>query len=181
MTIKPIVVLGTERLSQPSLPVEKFGTPELFDLIENMRDTMYEKNGVGIAAPQIGVYLRVIMIGFKENPRYPGEASIPLTVLINPELELLTTDTASIWEGCLSIPGLRGLVPRVTKLKYKAFDIDGNPFSGIAENFHARVLQHEVDHINGELYPDRLPDFKNFGYEEVIWERAYGVPKPTTA
>jgi peptide deformylase len=174
MAIKPVVRMGTERLSQPSLPVTEFGTPALYQLIEDMRDTMAERKGVGIAAPQIGCYLRVMVFGFETSERYPDEAPVPFTILINPTIEILTHDMADGWEGCLSVPGLRGLVPRYTKINYTGFDPEGNPISRVAENFHARVVQHECDHLDGILYPERVKDMKYFGFETEIWERIYG-------
>jgi peptide deformylase len=178
MAIKPVIVMGTELLSEPSAPVERFGTSELYDLIEDMKDTMKEKRGVGIAAPQIGVYQRVIMLGFEKSDRYPGEGPLPLTILINPEVEITDETKINLWEGCLSIPGLRGLVPRFSKLKFTAYTPEGKKISGTAENFHARVLQHECDHIDGNLYVSHVENWKCFGFEEAIWERVYGVAKP---
>jgi peptide deformylase len=171
MSIKPIVLMGTERLSQPSLPVEGFKTAELYQLIEDLRDTQEFKKGVGIAAPQIGVYKRVVLFGFDISERYPNEKPVPLTVLINPVIHILTDEMVDGWEGCLSVPGLRGLVPRYTKIRYQGFDPEGNAIDRIAEGFHARVVQHECDHLDGVLYPERIRDMKNFGYEEALFER----------
>jgi peptide deformylase len=171
MTIKTVVRMGTERLSKPSLPVEEFGTPALYELLQDMHETMLLKKGVGIAAPQIGCYLRVILFGFEKNERYPNEKPVPFTILINPEIELLSTELVSAWEGCLSVPGLRGLVPRCSELKYSGFDVEGKEITGIAHGFHARVIQHECDHINGILYPQRINDLKDFGFEEEIFAR----------
>jgi peptide deformylase len=177
MTIQPVIKMGTERLSQPSLPVTEFATPELYQIIQDMKDTMQEKNGVGIAAPQIGCYQRIIMYGFDKSERYPNEKPVPFTVLINPSIEILTDETFDAWEGCLSVPGLRGLVPRFTKIKYEGFDPEGNPISRLAENFHARMVQHECDHLDGILFPQRIKDLRYFGFEEEIWERVYGMKK----
>ena len=177
MAIKPVVRMGTERLSQPSLPVEKFATAELYQLLEDMRDTMLATQGVGIAAPQIGCYQRVVMFGFDKSERYPNEAPVPFTILINPTIEILTTETEERWEGCLSVPSLRGLVPRFTKIKYDGFDPEGQSISRIATNFHARMVQHECDHLDGILFPQRIKDMKNFGFEAEIWEKVYGVPR----
>jgi peptide deformylase len=178
MAIKTVVNMGTQLLSEPSAPVERFGTTELYDLIQDMEDTMAHRRGVGIAAPQIGVYQRVIMLGFEKSDRYPGEGPLPLTVMVNPELEILDDTKINLWEGCLSIPGLRGLVPRFNQVKYTAYTPEGEQITGIAEKFHARVLQHECDHINGNLYVSRVEDWKCFGFEEEVWQRVYGVPKP---
>lgn len=176
MPIKSVVKLGNKQLATPSLPVERFGSSELFDLICDMKDTMKEKGGVGIAAPQIGCNLRVVIFGFDKSERYPNEKPIPFTVLINPTIEILSQEMVDGWEGCLSIPGLRGLVPRYTKIQYRGFDAEGNAFSRIAEGFHARVVQHECDHIDGVLYPHRIKDMRFFGFEdelaEVIWGKA---------
>ena len=173
MTIKTVVKMGTEKLSQPSLPVESFATAELYSLIHDMHDTMNDKKGVGIAAPQIGCYKRVILFGFEHNERYPQEKSVPLTVLINPTIEFLSDEMVDGWEGCLSVPGLRGLVPRYNHIRYTGFDAEGNPLSRIAKGFHARVVQHELDHINGILFPQRIKDFTCFGFEEVLWEKIF--------
>lgn len=177
MSDKPIVRMGAERLSKASLPVEAFGTKELDDLIKDMQDTMRSKKGVGIAAPQIGCYQRVIMFGFDHSDRYPNEKPVPFTILINPTIEVISTEMINRWEGCLSVPGLRGLVPRHQKIKYTGFDQQGNPVSGVAEGFHARIIQHECDHINGVLFPERIEDMHCFGFEEEVWERVYGVKK----
>ncbi|MHB1948884.1 MAG: peptide deformylase [Gammaproteobacteria bacterium] len=171
MTIKPVVCMGDKHLGQPSEPVTEFGTQSLKDLLQDMHDTMIEKNGVGIAAPQIGVNLRVVIFGFQQNKRYPNEDPIPFTVLINPTIEPLSEETVEDWEGCLSLPGLRGLVTRYKKIKYSGYDADGNFFSRKVKDFHARVVQHEFDHINGNLYPQRMKDMKNFGYEDLLVER----------
>src|SRR3990167_1280030 len=143
MSIKSIVKLGNKQLATPSIPVIAFSTPQLRALIQDMQDTMKEKGGVGIAAPQINVNLRVIMFGFEKSVRYPNEEPIAHTVLINPVIESLSDKMNDAWEGCLSVPGLRGLVSRYSKIKYSGFDEDGNAISRIAENFHARVVQHE--------------------------------------
>lgn len=171
MSIKPVVRLGDEHLGQPSAPVTEFATQALYDLLEDMKDTMKEKNGVGIAAPQIGVNLRVVIFGFEKNQRYPNEEPIPFTVLINPELEILSDELEEDWEGCLSVPGFRGSVPRYKKIKYSGYDAEGNFFSRKVKDFHARVVQHELDHIDGVLYPQRIKDMKKFGFEDLLWER----------
>lgn len=171
MAIKPIVRMGNEQLATPSLPVKEFGTQYLYDLFEDMKDTMKELNGVGIAAPQIGVYLQMVIFGFEKNQRYPDAEPVPFTVLINPTIEPLSDELLEDWEGCLSVPGLRGLVPRYKKIQYSGYDIDGNFFSRKVKDFHARVVQHEFDHINGNLYVQRIKNMKDFGYEDLLGER----------
>lgn len=171
MTVKPIVRMGDENLGQPSLPVTEFGTQSLYDLLEDMHNTMKELHGVGIAAPQIGVNLRVVIFGFQHNQRYPQEEPVPFTVLINPTMEPLSDELIEDWEGCLSLPGLRGLVPRYKKIKYSGYDAEGKFFTRKVKDFHARVVQHELDHIDGNLYPQRMKDMKTFGYEDLLLER----------
>jgi peptide deformylase len=171
MTIKPVSRMGNEQLGTPSLPVTEFGTKELYDLLEDMKDTMKEEKGVGIAAPQIAVNLRIVIFGFERNERYPNEEAVPFTVLINPSIEPMSDEMEEDWEGCLSVPGMRGLVPRYKKIKYSGYDAEGNFFSRKVKDFHARVVQHECDHINGVLYPQRIRDMTSFGYEDQLWER----------
>ena len=168
MAILPVVKMGNRELATPSLKVTDFATERLRALIQDMRDTMEEEGGVGIAAPQIGYNSRIILFGFETSDRYPGEAPVPFTVLINPIIKLLTEEMAEGWEGCLSVPGLRGLVPRYTKISYEGFDSEGNPIQRIAEGFHARVLQHEYDHLDGILYPQRIKDMRYFGFEDEL-------------
>ncbi|MBP6918931.1 MAG: peptide deformylase [Legionellaceae bacterium] len=168
MAIKAVVKMGNSKLAEPSLPVRDFADPQLQSIISDMLDTMKEEDGVGIAAPQIGYQLRIIIFGFEANPRYPDENSIPFTVLINPEIEVLTDEMVDGWEGCLSVPGLRGLVPRYTKINYSGYDINGQRIARFAEGFHARVLQHEYDHLDGILYPMRIKDLRYFGFEEEL-------------
>jgi peptide deformylase len=176
MPIKSVVKLGNKQLAAPSLLVDNFATPDLLELIKDMQDTMKEKGGVGIAAPQIGCNKRVIMFGFDKSERYPNEKPIPFTVLINPVIEILSDETVDGWEGCLSVPGLRGLVPRYKKIQYNGYDPEGNLISRIAEDFHARVIQHECDHIDGILFPQRIKDMRFFGFEDelkdVIWPKS---------
>lgn len=171
MTIRPIVRMGDVNLGTPSAPLTEFGTPFLRELLQDMEDTMKELKGVGIAAPQIGVNLQVVIFGFKHSERYPNEEPVPFTVLINPTIEVLAEDIVEEWEGCLSVPGMRGLVPRYKKLKYSGFDAEGNFFSRKVKDFHARVVQHEIDHINGNLYVQRITDLKQFGFEDVLQEK----------
>jgi peptide deformylase len=173
MAIKPVIRLGTKLLSEPSVAIANFSQQQLEALLKDMLDTMIEKNGVGIAAPQIGVYVRVIMFGFEKNERYPDKDAVPFTILINPSYEALSDEKEEEWEGCLSIPGLRGLVSRFKKIKYSGYDPQGHLIEREAEGFHARVVQHEVDHINGFLYPQRMNNMKHFGFEEEMWERLY--------
>jgi len=167
--IREVLRMGDPRLWQVSRPIEAFGTVELADLLTDMRDTMAHLNGAGLAAPQIGVPLRVVIFGVKSNPRYPGIDDVPDTVLINPVLTPLSSEIEEGWEGCLSVPGMRGWVPRYQKLKYSGFDEQGHRFEREVEGFHARVVQHEVDHLDGVLYPMRIRDFTRFGFNEALF------------
>jgi peptide deformylase len=168
--------MGHPVLQQVAAPVERFGTPELLELVRDMDDTMRALNGAGIAAPQIGVSLRVVIFEVTRNPRYPQAEPIPYTVLLNPSLEPLGRDQEEGWEGCLSVPGLRGLVPRHRNLRYRGFDLDGRPIDRAVEGFHARVVQHEVDHLDGILYPMRIVDLRNLGFEDVLFPDARQLP-----
>ena len=167
--IREILKMGDPRLLQVARKVERFNTPELRTLIEDMFDTMDHANGAGLAAPQIGVDLQVVIFGFDRNPRYPDAPMVPKTVLINPVLEMLSDEQEDGWEGCLSVPGLRGVVPRHVRLKYSGHDLMGNRIDRVAEGFHARVVQHECDHLQGILYPMRIKDFRQFGFTEVLF------------
>lgn len=167
--IRDILKMGDPRLLQVAREVERFNTPELRTLIDDMFDTMDHANGAGLAAPQIGVDLQVVIFGFDRNPRYPDAPTVPKTVLINPVITPLSDEMEDGWEGCLSVPGLRGVVPRYRKLKYTGFDMMGNPIERIADGFHARVVQHECDHLQGILYPMRVKDFTRFGFTEVLF------------
>ncbi|SDP40489.1 peptide deformylase [Ralstonia sp. 25mfcol4.1] len=167
--IREILKMGDARLLQKARPVTDFNTPELRLLVDDMFDTMEHANGAGLAAPQIGVDLQVVIFGFDRNPRYPDAPTVPKTVLINPVLEPLSDEMEDGWEGCLSVPGLRGVVPRHTRLKYSGFDMLGNPIERVADGFHARVVQHECDHLIGMLYPMRVKDFTRFGFTEVLF------------
>jgi len=169
MTVHRVLKMGDPRLFQMSEPVTDFDSPELQALIEGMFDTMAALNGAGLAAPQIGVLKRVVIFGVEANPRYPNVEPVPTTVLINPEIEFLTPATEDGWEGCLSVPGMRGLVSRCTHLRYRGVDVHGNPFAREARGFHARVVQHECDHLDGILYPMRLKDMRLFGYEDALF------------
>ncbi|WP_019452160.1 peptide deformylase [Cupriavidus sp. BIS7] len=167
--IRDILKMGDPRLLQKARPVTQFNTPELRLLVDDMFDTMEHANGAGLAAPQIGVDLQVVIFGFDRNPRYPDAPTVPKTVLINPVLEPLSDDMEDGWEGCLSVPGLRGVVPRHTRLKYTGFDMNGNRIERVADGFHARVVQHECDHLIGVLYPMRIKDFTRFGFTEILF------------
>ncbi|MGL4575700.1 MAG: peptide deformylase [Burkholderiaceae bacterium] len=167
--IREILKMGDERLLRVAQPVHTFDTPELHALIADMFDTMHAANGAGLAAPQIGVNLRVVIFGFEKNPRYPDAAPVPPTVLINPKLTPLSDVLEEGWEGCLSVPGLRGVVPRYAALRYTGFDQFGKPIDRSVDGFHARVVQHECDHLDGVLYPMRVKDFTRFGFTDVLF------------
>lgn len=167
--IHEILRMGDPRLLQPAKQVERFNTPELHALVEDMFDTMEAAKGAGLAAPQIGVDLQVVIFGFDRNPRYPEAPAVPKTVLINPSLTAITDEVEDGWEGCLSVPGMRGVVPRYVRLRYSGFDQYGRPIDRIAEGFHARVVQHECDHLQGILYPMRVRDFSRFGFSDVLF------------
>lgn len=169
MTVREILKMGDPRLLRIAEPVKEFNTPELNTLIADMFDTMHAANGAGLAAPQIGVNLRVVIYGFKQNTRYPEAPAVPETVLINPILRPLSSEREEGWEGCLSVPGMRGVVPRLSELHYEGFDQFGNPISRDADGFHARVVQHECDHLDGILYPMRIEDFSKFGFTEILF------------
>jgi peptide deformylase len=169
MPAREVLRMGHPILRERAKPVEQFGTPELHELLQDMKETMAAKNGAGLAAPQIGVGQRIVIFGVDKNPRYPDAEEVPFTVLVNPKLVMLTRDVEEDWEGCLSVPGMRGVVPRYTKLRYTGFDIDGNPIERVAEGFHARVVQHECDHLDGILYPQRITDLTKFGFNEELF------------
>ena len=169
MAVRDVLRMGHPVLREKAKPVEAFGTPELRALLEDMKETMAAKNGAGLAAPQIGVSQRIVIFGVDHNPRYPDAEEVPFTVLVNPKLVMLTREVDEDWEGCLSVPGMRGVVPRYTKLRYSGFDIEGNPIERVAEGFHARVVQHECDHLDGILYPQRMTDMSRFGFIEELF------------
>jgi len=169
VAVKTVLRMGEPILLQKALPVIAFDTPELHSLIENMQDTMRAMNGAGIAAPQIGVSLQVVIFGVSQNPRYPDAEQVPFTVLINPALTFIGDEIEEDWEGCLSVPGLRGIVPRYVRLHYKGFDQYGNVIDRLVSGFHARVVQHECDHLNGILYPMRITDLSQFGFTDVLF------------
>ncbi|MDO8180083.1 MAG: peptide deformylase [Undibacterium sp.] len=167
--IHEILKMGDARLLRIAEPVSQFNTPELSKLVADMFETMAAANGAGLAAPQIGVNLQLVIFGFKSNPRYPDAPNVPETVLLNPVLTPLSEEVDEAWEGCLSVPGLRGLVPRWSKLRYEGVDQFGAVISREVDGFHARVVQHECDHLNGILYPVRIRDLSQFGYTEVLF------------
>jgi peptide deformylase len=175
MAIRPVLKMGHPVLRQIAAPVERFDQ-ELEALIADMDETMRSLSGAGIAAPQVGVSQRVVIFEMKENPRYPHVAPVPYTVLVNPELTPLGDEQDEGWEGCLSVPGMRGLVPRFHRLRYRGFDHRGEPIDRTVEGFHARVVQHEVDHLDGILYPQRVRDLRNFGFEDVLLGQMSPMP-----
>lgn len=169
MTICPILRMGDPRLLQQALPVTEFGTPELEDLIADMFATMAAAGGVGLAAPQIGVGLQLVIFGFEQSERYPDAPPVPQTILLNPVITPLDDELEEGWEGCLSVPGLRGMVPRYRRIRYQGCDAQGAVIDREAEGFHARVVQHECDHLQGILYPVRVRDFRRFGFTDVLF------------
>ncbi len=172
MAVKPILRLGNPVLRQRSVAVQTVDTPELHALITDMFDTMEVANGAGLAAIQIGVPLRVMVFGFEANARYPDIDPIPITVLINPEIAVLDQTESGGWEGCLSVPGMRGYVSRPSRISYKGVDQYGEPIEREVAGFHARLFQHEFDHLEGVLYPDLIDDPLKFGFEEELAESA---------
>ncbi|MCG6932791.1 MAG: peptide deformylase [Gallionella sp.] len=169
MAIKTVLRMGDARLWQRSEPVGRFDTPELHQLLADMRDTMHALNGAGLAAPQIGVGLRVVIFGVQRNERYPDAEGVPDTVLINPLINPLGNSMEEGWEGCLSVPGLRGMVPRHAQIRYQGRDEYGALIDRTVSGFHARVVQHECDHLDGILYPMRIRDFTKFGYNQELF------------
>jgi peptide deformylase len=172
MAVRKVIKMGHPLLLQTAKIVENFNTAELDQLIGDMKDTMAELNGAGLAAPQIAVSQRVMIFGVAENPRYPDVEPVPETVLINPEITILDPEQESGWEGCLSVPGMRGLVPRYKSIRYRGYDQKGELIEREAHGFHARVVQHELDHLDGILYPQRIKDMRNFGFEDALFESA---------
>jgi peptide deformylase len=169
MAIREVLKMGDPRLLEVAEPVRAFGTPEMESLLEDMRDTMRDLNGAGLAAPQIGVGLRLVIFGVESNPRYPDAVPVPYTVLINPTLTPIGSEMDEGWEGCLSVPGMRGLVPRYRELRYTGVDAAGRPIDRTVTDFHARVVQHEVDHLDGILYPRRIRDLTQFGFSDALF------------
>ncbi len=176
MAVRTVLRMGHPLLLQVAAPVERFGTAELRQLVADMDDTMRALNGAGIAAPQIGVSLRAVIFEVTRNPRYPQAEPVPYTVLLNPVLDPLGNERDEAWEGCLSVPGLRGIVARHTKLRYRGFDLDGRPIDRTVTGFHARVVQHEADHLDGILYPMRVADLRSFGFEDELFPDRSALP-----
>ena len=168
MAVRPILRLGHPLLREVAAPLRDFDTPELHALVQDLLDTMKASNGAGLAATQIGVLQRVVIFGLERNPRYPDAEPVPLTVLVNPEIEPLGPDRELGWEGCLSVPGMRGLVPRHRQIRYRGYDPYGQPIDRTVVDFHARVVQHECDHLDGILYPERIEDMRSFGFQEEL-------------
>ena len=169
MPIKQVLKMGDPRLLEVARKGENFNTPELEALLRDMHDTMEALDGAGLAAPQIGIGLQVVIFGVKRNPRYPDAEEVPYTVLVNPVLTPLTEYMEQDWEGCLSVPGMRGMVPRYARIRYEGLDQYGRSIDRTVEGFHARVVQHECDHLQGILYPMRITDFRTFGFTDVLF------------
>jgi len=169
MAVREVLRIGNPILLQSAREVAQFDTPELQQLIDDMFDTMSACDGAGLAAPQVGVGLRVVIFGVDSNPRYPDAEHVPQTVLINPVIEPIGDKLEAGWEGCLSVPGMRGLVPRHTEIRYTGYDENGHAIDRIAEGFHARVVQHECDHLDGVLYPQRIQDMRYFGFTDELF------------
>ena len=174
MAVHEILKMGDPRLLRVAQPVQAFGTPALRELIADMFETMEAANGAGLAAPQIGVDLQLVIFGFERNERYPEAGAVPRTVLINPLITPLSLDEEEGWEGCLSVPGLRGRVPRYARIRYSGLDPQGEPIEREAEGFHARVVQHECDHLIGRLYPTRMRDLTQLGFTSVLFPELAG-------
>ena len=169
MAVREILKMGDARLLRVAQPVQAFGTPELATLVADMHDTMLAANGAGLAAPQIGVDLQLVIFGFQRNERYPEAPAVPMTVLINPQITPIGDTLVDGWEGCLSVPGLRGEVPRYARIRYTGFDLQGQPVEREVDGFHARVVQHECDHLIGRLYPTRMTDLTKLGFTSVLF------------
>jgi peptide deformylase len=169
MAVREILKMGDPRLLRIAAPVSEFDTPDLLALVEDLFDTMRAANGAGLAAPQIGEDLQLVIFGFDSNQRYPDAPPVPQTVLINPVIEPVGDEMVDGWEGCLSVPGLRGVVPRFARIRYRGFDPQGRAIEREADGFHARVVQHECDHLIGRLYPTRMSDLRQFGYTSVLF------------
>ncbi len=170
MPVRPILRIGHPLLLQPAHVVDEFNTPELDALVADMIETMAEADGAGLAANQIGILQRLVIFGIDDNPRYPDRDPISLTVLVNPEIQFVGDDVESDWEGCLSVPGMRGWVPRYRRIIYRGFDPQGKPIEREVDGFHARVVQHECDHLDGILYPQRIEDMTKFGFDDELFE-----------
>lgn len=169
MPVKNVLKMGHPILQQVAKPVTEFNSPLLDSILVDMYDTMAALDGAGLAAPQIGISQRIVIFCVENNPRYPDIEPVPDTVLINPEISFLSDESVLDWEGCLSVPGLRGRVPRCKKIKYRGYDQYGNVIERIAADFHARVVLHEVDHLDGILYPQRMEDMSDFGFEQELF------------
>jgi peptide deformylase len=172
MTVREILKMGDPRLLRVAQPITAFGTPALRELIADMFETMEAAAGVGLAAPQIGVDLALVIFGFDRSERYPDAPAVPRTILLNPQIEALSPEEEEGWEGCLSVPGMRGMVPRFTRVRYRGFDPEGQPVVREAAGFHARVVQHECDHLIGVLYPVRMRDLRRFGFSDALFPGA---------
>jgi peptide deformylase len=175
MTVRDILKMGDPRLLRIAQPITAFDTPELHALVADMFDTMAAAQGAGLAAPQIGVDLQLVIFGFTQNARYPDRPAVPRTVLLNPVITPLGDDMVDGWEGCLSVPGLRGKVPRHARVRYTGFDVQGQPIDRTVDGFHAVVVQHECDHLIGRLYPTRMTDLTQFGFTEVLFPELAGT------
>jgi len=169
VAVREILRMGDERLLRVAAPVGDFDSPALLALVEDMFDTMRAANGAGLAAPQIGEDLQLVIFGFEHNQRYPDAPPVPLTVLCNPVIDALDDEMVDGWEGCLSVPGLRGVVPRHARIRYRGLDAKGQPVDREADGFHARVVQHECDHLIGRLYPTRMRDLRQLGFTSVLF------------
>ena len=178
MVARVVLKMGDRRLLETAKPVTTFATPELDALVDDLMDTMQAEDGAGLAAPQIGVGLRIVVFGFDSNTRYPDADAVPETVLVNPLIEPLSDEKDDDWEGCLSVPGLRGVVPRYSHIRYSGFDQQGNVIEREARDFHARVVQHECDHLDGILYPQRMTDLRLFGFNETLEAIGQLTPMP---
>jgi peptide deformylase len=177
MTVREILKMGDPRLLRVAQPVTAFDAPDLHALVQDMFDTMAAAQGAGLAAPQIGVDLQVVIFGFTQNARYPDRPAVPTTVLLNPVVTALDDTMVEGWEGCLSVPGLRGKVPRHARVRYTGFSVQGEAIDRTVDGFHAVVVQHECDHLIGRLYPTRMTDFTQFGYTEVLFPALSGQPE----
>ena len=169
MAVRELLKMGDPRLLRVAQPVLAYGTPELAVLVADMQDTMLDANGAGLAAPQIGVDLQLVIFGFQRNERYPDAPPVPMTVLINPQITPIGEAMVDGWEGCLSVPGLRGEVPRYARIRYTGFDLQGQAVEREVDGFHARVVQHECDHLIGRLYPTRMTDLTKLGFTSVLF------------
>ena len=178
MAVRQVLYMGDPRLLAKAEPVVAFDTPQLHALVQDLMDTMQAEDGAGLAAPQIGVGLRVVVFGFDSSPRYPDADAVPETVLVNPRIRPLSDEKDDDWEGCLSVPGLRGVVPRYSHIRYSGFDHRGHAIEREAHGFHARVVQHECDHLDGILYPQRMTDMRLFGFNETLETTGQSSPMP---